>query len=101
MYHVFLFFFTFGMTTAEIVRFSSVIIIICKLHVHYKRTGYNIFNLNVIRQSACLVINPITVVINLLHSLIARWWIGRQTIVSTESSSLHLDKCFHQDNMSV
>ena len=36
------------------------------------------YNPNVMRQSACLVINPITVEV-LLHSLIARRWIGRQT----------------------
>ena len=42
--------------------------------LRYKRIGYN---LNVMRPSACLVINPITVVA-MLHSLIARRWIGRQ-----------------------
>ena len=36
--------------------------------IFYKRIGYN---LNAIRQSACLLINPITID-NLLHSLIAR-----------------------------
>ena len=47
-----------------------------KIIMRYKRIGYN---LNVMRQSACLVINPITVDISVLHSLIARRWIGRQT----------------------
>ena len=46
-----------------------------KIIMRYKRIGYT---LNVMRQSACLVINPITVD-GLLHSLIARRWIGRQT----------------------
>ena len=36
-------------------------------------------DLNVMRQSACLAINSITL-ITLLHSLIARRWIGRQTL---------------------
>ena len=44
-----------------------------KIIMRYKRIGYN---LNVMRQSACLVINPITVD---GYSLIARRWIGRQT----------------------
>ena len=47
-----------------------------KIVIRHKRIGYN---LNVMRQTACLVINPITVDI-LLHSLIARWWIGRQAL---------------------
>ena len=38
-----------------------------KIIVHYKRIGYNI---NKMRQSACLVFNPITV---------NNWWVGRQT----------------------
>ena len=46
-----------------------------KIIVRYKRIGYNI---NVMRQSACLVFNPITVN-TLLPSLIARRWVGRQT----------------------
>ena len=43
--------------------------------MRYKRIGYN---LNVMRQLACLVIDPITMMA-MLHSLIARRWIGRQT----------------------
>ena len=39
-----------------------------------KRIGYNI---NIMRQSACLVFNLITV--NNFPSLIARGWVGRQT----------------------
>ena len=43
---------------------------------HYKKIGYNI---NVLQQTACLVANPITV--GTLHSsLIARWWVGLQTL---------------------
>ena len=41
-----------------------------KIIVRYKRIGYNI---NIMRQSACLVFNPIN------PSLIARRWVGRQT----------------------
>ena len=47
-----------------------------KIITHYRRIGYN---LNVMRQSACLVFNPITVD-NMLPSLIARRWVGRQTL---------------------
>ena len=46
-----------------------------KIIGRYKRIGYNI---NIMRQSACLVFNPITV-INFAPSLIARRWVGRQT----------------------
>ena len=46
-----------------------------KIIMRYKRIGYN---LNVMRQSACLVINPIHLMA-LLPCLIARRWIGRQT----------------------
>ena len=47
-----------------------------KIIIRHKRIGYN---LNVMRQCACLAINPITVD-TLLHSLIACRWIGRQTV---------------------
>ena len=46
-----------------------------KIIVRYKRIGYNI---NIMRQSACLVFNPITVN-NFYPPLIARGWVGRQT----------------------
>ena len=46
-----------------------------KIIMRYKRIGYN---LNVMRQSACLVINQ-SRLMAMLHSLIARRWIGRQT----------------------
>ena len=46
-----------------------------KIIMHYKRIGYN---LNVMQQSACLVINPITVDGYAVNSLIARRWIGPQ-----------------------
>ena len=36
--------------------------------------------LNVMRQSACLVFNPILVDYYKLPSLIARRWVGRQTL---------------------
>ena len=47
-----------------------------KIISHYKKIGYNI---NVLQQTACLVVNPITVG-NLLSSLIARRWVGLQTL---------------------
>ena len=47
-----------------------------KIITRYRRIGYN---LNVMRQSACLVFNPITVD-TMLPSLIARRWVGRQTL---------------------
>ena len=43
---------------------------------HYKKIGYDI---NVLQQSAFLVVNPITLA-NLQSSLIARWWVGLQTL---------------------
>ena len=60
-----------------------------KIIVRSKRIGYNI---NIMRQSACLVFNPITVN-TLLPSFIARQWVGRRTqwwqhVVSVESLSL-------------
>ena len=47
-----------------------------KIIMRYKRIGYS---LNVMRQPAWLVINPIMVRMAMLHSLIARRYIGRQT----------------------
>ena len=46
-----------------------------KIIVRYKRIGYNI---NTMRQSACLVFNQ-SRLITFLPSLIARRWVGRQT----------------------
>ena len=46
-----------------------------KIKTRYRRIGYS---LNVMRQSACLVFNPI--MIAMLPSLIARRWVGRQTL---------------------
>ena len=46
-----------------------------KIIMRYKRIGYN---LNVMRQSACLVKTQ-SRLMTMLHSLIARRWIGRQT----------------------
>ena len=46
-----------------------------KIIVRYKRIGYNI---NIMRQYACLVFNPITVT-NFASPLIARRWFGLQT----------------------
>ena len=47
-----------------------------KIISHYKKIGYNI---NVLHQTACLMVNPITVGI-LFSSLIASWWVGLQTL---------------------
>ena len=47
-----------------------------KIISHYKKIGYNI---NVLQQTACLIVNPITA--TLLSSLIARWWVGIQTVL--------------------
>ena len=46
-----------------------------KIITRYRRIGYN---LNVMRQFACLVFNPR--LITMLPSLIARRWVGRQTL---------------------
>ena len=46
-----------------------------KIIMRYKLFGYI---LTVMRRPACLVINP-TRLMAMLHSLIARRWIGRQT----------------------
>ena len=51
-------------------NFNAVIEIIS----HYKKIGYSI---NVLRQTACLVVNPIT---NLLSSFIAHRQVGPQTL---------------------
>ena len=44
--------------------------------LRYKRIGYNV---DVMRQSACLVVNPLRFT-TLLSSLIARRWVGVQTL---------------------
>ena len=48
------------------------------------------FDLNAMRQSVCLVINPIRL-ITLLHSLIARRWIGRQTLLRPRLKAIHFN----------
>ena len=47
-----------------------------KIISHYKKIGYNI---NVLQQTASLVVNPITVC-NFAFLLIARRWVGLQTL---------------------
>ena len=47
-----------------------------KIITRYRRIGYN---LNVMRQSACLVLTQ-SWLITMLPSLIARRWVGRQTL---------------------
>ena len=46
-----------------------------KIISHYKKIGYNI---NVLQHTASLVVNPIA---TLLSSLIARQWVGLQTLL--------------------
>ena len=48
-----------------------------KIITRYRRIGYN---LNVMRQSACSVFLPQSWLITMLPSLIARRWVGRQTL---------------------
>ena len=48
-----------------------------KITTRYRRIGYN---LNAMRHSACLVFNPIMVDNFVAKSLIARRWVGRQTL---------------------
>ena len=47
-----------------------------KIITRCRRIGYN---LNVMRQSACLILTQ-SWLITTLPSLIARWWVGRQTL---------------------
>ena len=49
-----------------------------KIIKRYERVGYN---MDIMRQSACLFVNPITIciVIVIISSLIARWWVRPQT----------------------
>ena len=54
-------------------KFSAQFI---KIISHYKKIGYNI---NVLQQTACLVVNPI-MGSNFFSSLIARQWVGLQTL---------------------
>ena len=47
-----------------------------KIVKRYTRVGYN---LDVMRQSACLVLNP-SRFIAMVYSLFARWWVRPQTL---------------------
>ena len=38
-----------------------------------------VYNSNILRHTACLVVNQITLT-TLLSSLIAQWWVGPQTL---------------------
>ena len=55
-----------------IIGFNNFSAQFIKIISHYKKIGYNI---NVLQQTACLVVNPITVG-NFASSLIARQWVG-------------------------
>ena len=48
-----------------------------KVIIHYKHIGYN---LNFMRQSACLVVLTKSWLITMLYSLIAHRCVGRQTL---------------------
>ena len=54
----------------------------------YKKIGYNI---NVLQQTACLVVNPITVG-NFASSLIAHWWVRLQTLWWFRLKDLSIDE---------
>ena len=56
-----------------------------KIITRYIRIGYN---LNVMRQSACLVFNPI-MVDKMLPSLIVRRWVGLQTVCWPRHKAIH------------
>ena len=49
------------------------------------------YNINVLQQTACLVVNPITVG-NLLSSLIARHWVGLHTLWWFRLKDLSIDE---------
>ena len=56
----------------------------------YKKIGYNI---DVLQQPACLVVNLITVGNFALNSsLIARWWVGLQTLWQFRLKDLSIDE---------
>ena len=59
-----------------------------KIISHYKKIGYNI---NVLQQTACLVVNPITVA-TLLSSLIACQWVRLQTLWWFRLKDLSIDE---------
>ena len=56
-----------------------------KIITRYRRIGYN---LNVMRQPACLVFNQ-SWLITMLPSLIARRWVGRQTLRWPRLKAIH------------
>ena len=55
-----------------------------KIISHYKKIGYNI---NVLQQTACLVVNPITV-----GNFAARRWVGLQTLWWFRLKDLSIDE---------
>ena len=61
-----------------------------KIISHYKKIGYNI---NVLQQTACLVVNPITVGnFAFLFKIIARRWVGLQTLWWFRLKDLSIDE---------
>ena len=56
-----------------------------KIITRYRRIGYN---LNVMRQSACLILTQ-SWLITMLPSLIARRWVGRQTLLLPRLKAIH------------
>ena len=59
-----------------------------KIISHYNKIGYNI---NVLQMTACLVVNPITVV-NFAFLLIARQWVGLPTLWWFRLTDLSIDE---------
>ena len=73
-----------------------------KIISHYKKIGCNN---NVLQQTACLVVNPITVG-KLISSWIARPWVGLQTLWRFRLKDLYIDEmvgawCFCQTHQGI
>ena len=61
-----------------------------KIIPHYKKIG---FKINVLQQTACFVVNSISSrFAALLSSLIARWWVGLQTLQMFRFKDLSFDE---------
>ena len=67
-----------------------------KIISHYKKIAYNI---NILQQTACLVVNPRLA--TLLSSLIARRWVGLQTLWWFRLKDLSIDEMVGPDALAV
>ena len=72
----------------KIVGTSNFLAQSIKIISHYKKIGYNI---NVLQQITCLVVNPITVG-NFAFLFIARRWVELQTIWRFRLKDLSIDE---------